>query len=81
MISKFKKILVELLGYEETPTHVVTVGNDGLLKKSPYPTATNAIGNIDGGFANSVYLASQNTDGGYANITGAPIINGGNAIN
>jgi hypothetical protein len=40
------------------------------------------IGNIDGGFANSNYLNSQNFDGGFSNseYTSGQYIDGGNAL-
>ncbi len=64
MISEFRKVLIKLLSVEGTPTHVVTVNEAGLLGKASVEILG---GNIDGGFANSIYLSSQYYDGGNAN--------------
>jgi len=70
---------LKLLMFEEssTPTHLASLDANGNVGKVDMLKFTNR--NIDGGFANSVYLATQNIDGGAAAIMASGLIDGGNA--
>jgi len=63
-INIFQKVKIENITDDLTPIGIVTIDANKLLKKIPYTTLSNK--NIDGGFANSIYLSSQRVDGGSA---------------
>ena len=62
-ISKFQNIKISDIVEDLLPVDLVSIDIDGNLKKSPKTTISR---NIDGGFANSIYLPTQKIDGGGA---------------
>lgn len=62
-VSKFKNIRISDIVDDLTPIDLVSIDVDGNLKKSPKTTISR---NIDGGFANSIYLPTQKINGGGA---------------
>lgn len=77
-ISKFQNIKITEIVDEQNPTDIVSIDTSGVLYKSPVRLVT--YGRIiDGGAAETAYLAHQNIEGGSANSITNFRINGGNA--
>lgn len=76
-----KRLRILLVGTVATATHVLTLNSDGDVVQVPFTGSGGHRRNVDGGFANTAYLNTQNVEGGSAVATTNGIINGGNALN
>ena len=59
-ISKFQRVRISDIEADLEPVDMVTIDASGVLRRSLID------GNIDGGNATGIYLASQRADGGNA---------------